>query len=190
MSVKQWNGSRDIITLKNMAVEELDTVGITSESINSSLIGVSEDISCNTITFGDATEQTTAFIPNTLPMNLFGVQLLNITNPPVNIYCSIGDFQKIGNQNDQDMAWLIFPNWSCILYQETDYVTLPSLRSSQLLTNTTNQPLAYYSVGVDNVYDLCIPIIDSSGDDSYPQKVTRSIRVYYNGVEVIVSGLS
>jgi hypothetical protein len=148
-----------------------------------------ENVEVSSIQFDDNSQQTTAYIPANQTPNFWGVQMLNLLTPPVNIYSSCKDLTLLGNQNDSDDAWGIFPNWSCRLYQSTNYgVGDPT---SELLTNTTNYPILYYNAPwEDNYYLLGIPILDSSGEDNYSPLITQSIKVYYLGVEKTIAGLS
>jgi hypothetical protein len=166
MSFQQWNGSRNILTLNGMDVTE---------------------INATTITFSDDTEQTSAYIAANQTPNFWGVQKLSLENIPVNIYGSCKDLGLLGGQNQTDDAWIVFPKWSAVLYQNTNYSGL----SSQVINNTTNFPKCWANAPrVDNEYLLADPIVDSTGDENYEPNTTQSIKVYYNGVEQTIAGLS
>jgi hypothetical protein len=67
ISFQQWNGSRNILTLNEMDVTE---------------------INASTIKFSDDTDQTSAYIAANQTPNFWGVQKLFIENISVNIYGS------------------------------------------------------------------------------------------------------
>jgi hypothetical protein len=93
MSFQQWNGSRNILTLNEMDVTE---------------------INATTITFSDDTVQTTSYIAANQTPNFWGVQKLSLESIPVNIYGSCKDLTLLGNQNQLDDAWIVFPKWSAV----------------------------------------------------------------------------
>jgi hypothetical protein len=163
MSFKQWNGSLSVLT--------------------------QHEISVKTLIFPDESERTSAYIPANQTPNFYGVQMINLLTPPVNIYSSCKDLTLLGGQNNDD-AYIVFPNWSCILYQSSNYGVGLGV-SSELMTNDTSYPVLYYnSPRGDNYYLTGRPIIDSTGEEGYPPLATRSIKVYYNGVEKTIAGLS
>jgi hypothetical protein len=163
MSFQQFNGSLNILSRNEIAIKSL--------------------------LFSDDSEQTSAFIPANQTPDLYGVQMLNLLSPPVNIYSSCEDLTLLGNQNEKDDAWIVFPNWSCRLYQSTNYGTADP--TSELMTNDTDYPVLYYNhPRGDAYYQLGRPIVDSTGEDGYLPLITQSIKVYYNGVEKTIAGLS
>jgi hypothetical protein len=59
------------------------------------------------------------------------------------------------------------------------------------MTNDTDYPVLYYNhPRGDAYYELGRPIVDSTGEDVYLPLITQSIKVYYNGVERTIAGLS
>jgi hypothetical protein len=65
MSFQQFNGSLNILSRNEIAIKSL--------------------------LFSDDSEQTSAYIPANQTPDLYGVQMLNLLSPPINIYSSCKD---------------------------------------------------------------------------------------------------
>lgn len=162
MSLKQFLGSLNSFSTTNLTTEK--------------------------IKFTDLSEQTSAYVKANQTPNLYGVMKLSKTLPPLNIYGSCNNLNLIGiNQNRSDDAWLLFPNFSMVLYYGTNYTGLYSV----LTTNNTDNIVCYanqpfYMTDYDGAQSLILSTLDDGVDHDF----TSSIKVYYKGVEVTIAGLS
>lgn len=112
----------------------------------------------------------------------FGVILANSNSSVYPVYCSSTNMTNLGIPAAVDDYYIVYPGWGFILYNTASY---GGTSTRQYMNNTTS-PILFTSVTVGGV---SVNILSSTGG-TYGVNQTRSIKIYFRGVEVTVTGLS
>jgi len=100
---------------------------------------------------------------------------------PVN--CSANDLINLGLPTDADDAWLVYPGYGFTLYY--DYYAGITSRN---YVNTSSVPVVYYCGG-GGWAGRGTQILTTTGS-SYQYHQTNSVRIYFRGTEIRVSGIA
>ena len=121
---------------------------------------------------------------------LTGVYMINgqydgSSNVYYPIICSGFHWVNLGIPDNQDDAWLVYPGFGFTLYN--DIVYLGTI--SRNYVNTSTVPVVYYTGSSGGWVGNGTPILTTSGS-TYPQNSTSSVKIYFRGQEIRVTGIS
>jgi len=112
---------------------------------------------------------------------------LNVYYP---VICSGAYWTNLGIPNNSDDAWFVYPGFGFTLYSTSPYVTSGTgVEVSRTYINTSNVPVVYYTGSSGGWVGRGTPILTTSGS-TYSQNVTGSVRIYFRGTEIRVTGIS
>jgi hypothetical protein len=102
------------------------------------------------------------------------------------VTCSANNLINIGLPTDVDDAWLVYPGYGFTLYY--DYYGGITSRN---YVNTSSVPVVYYCGSTPGTgwVGQGTPIL-TTGGSPYAQNQTNSIRIYFRGTEIRVSGIA
>jgi hypothetical protein len=112
------------------------------------------------------------------------------------IFCSLRTLRNSGINTDKDDAWIVYPGFGFRLYDDVDYNEAGV--KSLLYINDSDKPVIYSFVfnvyGFDggfkgkgiNVREVKV----SNQSDLFTSNKTHSVRIYFRGREITISGLS
>lgn len=122
-----------------------------------------------------------------------GVYMINGTSTgvgtsyPIPLSCSIANLNIIGS-NKIDDGYVLYPNFGIQTFQEPNYAGTASI----ITYNTTSQPL-FLGVGTESYgtgVNQLLTVVNPATVYSTGPNVTQSVKVFYQGNEVTISGLS
>ena len=102
------------------------------------------------------------------------------------VTCSANNLINLGLPTDADDAWLVYPGYGFTLYY--DYYGGITSRS---YVNTLTMPVVYYCGSTPGTgwVGQGTPIL-TTGGSPYAQNNTNSVRIYFRGTEIRVSGIA
>lgn len=116
-----------------------------------------------------------------------GVIMIDLNHNAFLIYCSVPDLTYIGAPTPGsggygDDYYIVYPGWGFTLYTSLNY----GGTSTRKYINNTTSPILFTPYTIGSVS----PNIYTTSGNIYTVNTTYSIKIYFRGTEVTVTGLS
>jgi hypothetical protein len=99
------------------------------------------------------------------------------------IFGSLSSMTNMGAPNNSDDAWIVYPGFGFVLYNDNNYTN----QLSRFYTNTSNVP-AFFSFSNGGFANQGKSIQNTSGT-TIQSNHTNSVRIYFRGQEIGIDGL-
>jgi hypothetical protein len=106
------------------------------------------------------------------------------TSPIFPIFCSLKDLRDSSVPIDLDDAWLVYPGFGFIIYDNVNYVGT----TSRTYINTDTKPRLFVLNG-GNYGGKSTNIFTTTGSN-FPLNQAASVKIFYRGEEITINGLT